>query len=77
VIRLLLDQGLPRSTALKLRERGWDVVHVGEIGSSRATDQEILQRGRTDGRVVLRPARRTPSTIAALKWNLWLNRSER
>ena len=53
MIRLLLDQGLPRSTALKLRELGWDVVHVGEIGSSRATDQEILQRGRTDGRVVV------------------------
>jgi predicted nuclease of predicted toxin-antitoxin system len=53
VIRLLLDQGLPRSTALKLRERGWDVVHVGEIGLSRATDEEILQRGRIDGRVVV------------------------
>jgi predicted nuclease of predicted toxin-antitoxin system len=53
VIRLLLDQGLPRSTVLKLRERGWDVVHVGEIGLSRATDEEILQRGRIDGRVVV------------------------
>ncbi|MCC6657602.1 MAG: DUF5615 family PIN-like protein [Rhodocyclaceae bacterium] len=41
--RLLLDQGLPRSTAELLRRDGWDVVHVGEIGLARATDARILQ----------------------------------
>ena len=42
MMRIVVDQGLPRGTASPLRREGWDVVHVGEIGMSRATDQEIL-----------------------------------
>ena len=49
--RLLLDQGLPRSTAALLRQGGWDVLHVSEIGMSRAGDAEILRRARADSRV--------------------------
>lgn len=49
--RLLLDQGLPRSTAALLSQGGWDVVHVSEIGMSRADDKEILRRARADSRV--------------------------
>jgi hypothetical protein len=37
VTGLLLDQGLPRSTAALLRQAGWDVLHVSEIGMGRAT----------------------------------------
>jgi len=51
MIRLLLDQGLPRGTASHLQREGWDVVHVGEIGMSRATDQEILDYARQENRV--------------------------
>jgi predicted nuclease of predicted toxin-antitoxin system len=51
VKRLLLDQGLPRSTAALLSQGGWDVVHVSEIGMSRADDREILGRARADSRV--------------------------
>jgi predicted nuclease of predicted toxin-antitoxin system len=51
VKRLLLDQGLPRSTAALLSQGGWDVVHVSEIGMSRADDKEILRRARADSRV--------------------------
>jgi predicted nuclease of predicted toxin-antitoxin system len=40
--RLVLDQGLPRSTAKILAARGWDVAHTGDIGLSQATDEEIL-----------------------------------
>ena len=50
--RLLLDQGLPRSTAALLRaENGWDVVHVGERGLARATDAEILEIARRETRI--------------------------
>ena len=51
--RLLLDQGLPRSTAALLSQGGWDVVHVSEIGMSRADDREILRRARADSRVCI------------------------
>lgn len=49
--RLLLDQGLPRSSAALLSQIGWDVVHVAEIGMSRATDAEVLQRARAEARI--------------------------
>lgn len=52
-MKLLLDQGLPRSAAMLLREGGIDTLHVGEIGLAAATDNEILQKGRQDGRVVV------------------------
>lgn len=48
---LLCDQGLPRSAAGLLAQAGWDVVHVGAIGMSRAGDAEILQRVRDERRV--------------------------
>lgn len=51
--RLLLDQGLPRSAATILRVAGWDVVHVGECGLATATDSEILDAARSDGRHVV------------------------
>jgi predicted nuclease of predicted toxin-antitoxin system len=52
-MRLLLDQGLPRSAARFLREAAIDTVHVGELGLSTADDATILQRGRDEGRTVV------------------------
>ena len=51
--KLLLDQGLPRSTAILLRSHGWDIVHVAEIGLSSAQDIEILLHAFDNGRVVV------------------------
>lgn len=51
-MKLLLDQGLPRSAAALLRDAGIDAIHVGEVGLSEAEDAEIIQRARSEGRVV-------------------------
>ena len=39
---LLLDQGVPRDAATRLRDRGYKCTHVGEVGMRKATDGEIL-----------------------------------
>lgn len=52
-MRLLLDQGLPRSARRLLLEAGIDAIHVGDIGYSAADDATILQRAREEGRVVV------------------------
>jgi predicted nuclease of predicted toxin-antitoxin system len=51
-MKLLLDQGIPRSAAALLREAGIDTVHVGEIGHSRSDDNVILQLARDSDRTV-------------------------
>ncbi len=51
-MKLLLDQGLPLSTAALLRDAGIDTIHVGAIEMSEAEDAEIIQRARKEGRVV-------------------------
>jgi predicted nuclease of predicted toxin-antitoxin system len=51
VKRLLLDQGLPKSTAALLVREGWDACHVADVGMSRASDVDILDRAEAEGRV--------------------------
>ena len=51
-MKLLLDQGLPRGAAPRLRAQGLDVLHVGEIGMARADDVAVLHKARNEGRVV-------------------------
>lgn len=52
-MRLLLDQGLPRSAAPMLSEGGIDTLHVGEIGYSTAEDAEIIKYAQAEDRVVV------------------------
>jgi predicted nuclease of predicted toxin-antitoxin system len=52
-MKLLLDQGLPRSAASLLRAASVDSVHVGEIGMSAASDSAILAQGQAEQRVVV------------------------
>lgn len=52
-MKLLLDQGLPRSAAALLCEVGIDAIHVADIGFSAADDTDILQRAQEDERVVV------------------------
>ncbi len=53
MIRLLLDQGVPRSTASLLSEAGWDVMHVGDIGMSRSADTAILEYARLQNQILI------------------------
>ena len=52
-MKLLLDQGLPRTTAGLLRTDGIDTVHVGEIGRATADDLVILQLGKDENRTIV------------------------
>ncbi len=52
-MKLLLDQGLPRSACARLREFGHEVVHVGDVGMSRASDADILAVARSTGSTVV------------------------
>lgn len=52
-MRFLLDQGLPRTAASRLRGRGFDAVHTAERGLSTASDLQILQRARDEERIVV------------------------
>jgi predicted nuclease of predicted toxin-antitoxin system len=51
MIALLLDQGLAPGAAAILCGRGFDAVHVMEIGLDRAEDSDILATARLQNRV--------------------------
>jgi predicted nuclease of predicted toxin-antitoxin system len=52
-MKLLADAGISPKTISFLNAAGHDAVHVREIGLQRASDAEIVQRARQEGRVVL------------------------
>lgn len=52
-MKLLLDQGVPRTAARLLRESGLDAVHVGDIGMDQATDREIIEFARIEDRICI------------------------
>ncbi|MDD2853831.1 MAG: DUF5615 family PIN-like protein [Desulfuromonadaceae bacterium] len=52
-MKLLLDQGLPITSAAILRDAGWDVVHTAEVGLNRSKDSEILTIAKQQGRTVV------------------------
>jgi len=53
MIKVLLDQGLPRTAAGLLREIGRDVQHVSERGMSQAEDVAIIEVARQEERIVV------------------------
>jgi predicted nuclease of predicted toxin-antitoxin system len=52
-MRLLLEQGLPRSTVRHLDARGIDAVPAADLGLATAADSRILERARADHRVLV------------------------
>ena len=57
MIRILLDQGLPRGTAQILCREQWDVVHTGDIGLAQASDREIIDFAQREDRIIITLAR--------------------
>ena len=52
-MKLLLDQGLPRTAATELRAKGFDAVHTGEIGLATATDLALVEHARREDRTII------------------------
>lgn len=52
-MKILLDQGLPRSAAEDLRRAGHEAVHAGEVGFATASDADIIDHARRGGWVVV------------------------
>ena len=52
-MKLLLDQGLPRSTLVHLRNTGIESAHVGDVGLATASDGNIISYARERGWVVV------------------------
>jgi predicted nuclease of predicted toxin-antitoxin system len=52
-MRLLLDQGLPRSAALILREKQIETAHVGELDMASASDDNIISYARYNGYTIV------------------------
>jgi predicted nuclease of predicted toxin-antitoxin system len=52
-MKLLLDQGLPRSTVLHLSNAGIEAVHVGKAGYATASDAKILDFACQYGNIVV------------------------
>ena len=52
-MKLLLDQGVSRKAVGLLQPLGIDAVHVSAYATEEASDEEILDRARTEGRVVV------------------------
>ena len=52
-MKLLLDQGLPRSAVQRLAATAIESVHVGSVGLANAIDADILEYARREDLVVV------------------------
>ena len=52
-MRLLLDRGIARRAAARLRDRGFDAVHLSERGLVQLPDLGVLELAASEGRVVV------------------------
>ena len=52
-MRFLADMGISQSTVNLLQKKSHDIVHVRDIGMSKSSDAEIIQKAITDKRIVL------------------------
>jgi predicted nuclease of predicted toxin-antitoxin system len=52
-MKFLTDMGISRTTVSWLKEKGFDALHVRDIGMHRASDTEIVLKAKEESRMVL------------------------
>ncbi len=52
-MKFLVDMGVSQAVVKWLREQGHDAMHVRDENMHRASDSEIVQKAREDGRIVI------------------------
>jgi len=52
-MRFLLDQGIARSVVDSLNRAGHDALHVGECNLTTADDPTLLERARSEDRIIV------------------------
>ena len=52
-MNFLLDMGRARSTAVFLRSQGYEATHLREEGLQRLDDPQIINKARSEGRIII------------------------
>lgn len=52
-MKFLGDMGISPRTIADLREQGYDAAHLGEQGLARMPDSQILEKARSENRILL------------------------
>ncbi len=52
-MKFLLDMGLARTTAVFLRDHGYDAVHLRDEGLQCLSDDRIIEKARQENRIIL------------------------
>ncbi|MCX6582310.1 MAG: DUF5615 family PIN-like protein [Candidatus Aminicenantes bacterium] len=63
MIKFLVDEDMPRSTARMLREMGFIALDVRDCGLRGKTDEEIFEYAQKDGAIILTADRGIGSTL--------------
>jgi predicted nuclease of predicted toxin-antitoxin system len=52
-MKLLADMGISPKTVTWLTKQGYDAIHLLEQGLEKLTDEQILEKARQEGRIIL------------------------
>ena len=69
-MKFLADMGISQSTVDWLKQKGFDALHVRELGMQRSSDSLILEKAKAENRIVLTCDLDFGTLLAASKENL-------
>lgn len=52
-MKFLADMGISLTTVLWLRNKGFDAIHLRELGLQRLSDSEIIMKAKSEDRIIL------------------------